>query len=456
MTQRVRTEETHGAMIEIDRRQLARGFAAALSLGALVRPRAARAAAGGRVVVVGGGPGGATLAVTLKRAAPQLSVTLIEPQRQYISCFYSNHVIGGSFSLGRITNGYDGLVALGIDVVHDRAAAIDLERREVRLAEGARLPYDRLAVAPGIGFKFDAIAGYTEAAREIMPHAWSGGEQVRILRARLEAMEDGGLVVIAAPRNPYRCPPGPYERACLIANYLKREKPRSKVVILDAKMAFSKQELFEEAFARYYKGIIELRLTDDLDDMGVARVDAKTGEVETRSGEVFRAQLANIIPDQTAGAIAREAGLAEGDWCPIKPESFQSAVADDVYVLGDAAIATDMPKSAFSAASQARGVAANILADLTGAERPPAAYRNTCWSKLAPDDSVKIGADYAPGKLKGKPALVPIDPFISKRGESAATRRENYEDSLAWYQTLTDEMFAKPASTTGMHPGKRG
>ena len=443
-------------MGEIDRRQFAHALAA-LSLGALARPGRVRAAARGRVAVVGGGPAGATVAVTLKRAAPALAVTLIEPKRHYTSCFYSNHFIGGFLSFDRITNGYDGLAALGIEVVHDRAAAIDAERREVRLAAGGRVPYDSLAVAPGIGFRFGAIEGYTEAASEVMPHAWTGGHQTRLLRAQLEAMEDGGLVVIAAPRNPYRCPPGPYERACLIANYLMREKPRSKVLVLDPKMAFSKQAVFEEAIEKYYKGIVELQLTNDLDDMGVARVDSRTGEVVTRSGETFKAAVANIIPDQTAGTLAREAGLADaGGWCPIHPETFRSMLVDGVYVLGDAAIAADMPKSAFSAASQARGVAANILADLTGAERPVAAYRNTCWSMLAPDDSVKIGADYAPGDLKGKHALVPKGAFISQTGESAALRKETYEESLAWYLTLTDDMFAKSASATGRQPGGRG
>lgn len=435
-------------MHEIDRRQLTQGLVA-LSLGVVASPGQLRAAARGRVAIIGGGPGGATVAVTLKRAVPDLDVTLIEPQTHYTSCFYSNHVIGGFMPFKRITNTYDGLVALGIKVIHKRATAIDTEKREVRVEHGAHIAYDRLVVAPGIGFKYGAIEGYSEAASYFMPHAWTGGRQTRLLRERLDDMADGGLVVIAAPRNPYRCPPGPYERACLIANYLKREKPKSKLIILDPKMAFSKQAVFEEAFEKYYKGIIELRLTNDLDDMSVVRVNPKTGEVVTKSGETFKVAVANIIPDQTAGAIARDAGLADGDWCPILPESFRSAKMEDVYVVGDATIAAEMPKSAFSANSQGRAVAGHILADLTGAEHPAAAYRNTCWSMLAPDDSVKIGADYAPGDVKGKHALVPKDPFISKTGESAELRKETYDESLAWYQTLTDDIFAKRSSATG-------
>ena len=433
-------------MHEITRRQF--GGAAALALGVAGWTLNARAAGKARVVIIGGGPAGATTAVTLKRASPDLDVTLIEPQEHYTSCFYSNHFIGGFKSFAEITNGYGGLSALGITVVHDRAAAIDAAKREVRLERGKPCPYDRLIVAPGISFKYTAIEGYSEQASYFMPHAWTGGRQTKLLRERIDDMKDGGLVVIAAPRNPYRCPPGPYERACLIANYLKREKPKSKLIILDPKMSFSKQAVFEEAFAKYYKGIIELRLTNDIDDMSVVRVDTKTGEVVTKSGETFKSAVANIIPDQMAGVVARDAGLAEGDWCPVKPEGFVSAKIDNVYVVGDATIAAEMPKSAFSAASQARVVAQNVLADLTGAERPPSAFRNTCWSMLAPHDSVKIGADYAPGDVKGKHALAPKDPFISKPGESEELRRENYEESLAWYQTLTDDMFAKRASAS--------
>lgn len=438
----------------IDRRQLTQGLAA-LSLGVLANPAALRAAARGRVAIIGGGPGGASVAVMLKRAVPELSVTLIEPQRHYTSCFYSNHFIGGFLTFDRITNSYSGLTALGIDVIHERATAIDAEKREVEVEHASPVGYDRLVVAPGIGFKFDAIEGYSEAASYFMPHAWTGGRQTRLLRERLDDMENGGLVVIAAPRNPFRCPPGPYERACLIANYLKREKPKSKVVILDAKMAFSKQAVFEEAFAKYYKGFIELRLTNDIDDMSVARVNPKTGEVVTASGETFKAAVANIIPDQTAGKIALDAGLAEGGWCPVLPETFRSSKIENVYVVGDATIAADMPKSAFSANSQARAVAGHILADLTGAERPVPAYRNTCWSMLAPDDSVKIGADYTPGDVKGKQALVAKNSFISQTGETAAVRKENYLESLAWYQTLTDDIFAKQA-TARLPDGRRG
>lgn len=428
-------------MRDVSRREVAAGLAALPLLGA----GPVRAARRARVAIVGGGAGGATVAVTLKRAVPALDVTLIEPERDYTSCFHSNHYLGGFAGLERITHGYGGLSALGVTLVRDRAAALDFPKQEVRTTAGARVGYDRLVVAPGIGFKAGGIDGYDEAARAAMPHAWSGGAQVRLLKARLEAMEDGGLVVIAAPRNPYRCPPGPYERACLIAHYLKAAKPRSKLIVLDPKMAYSKQAVFEEAFAKYYKDVVEVHLTDDLDDMALQRVDARTGEIETKSGAVFKAAVANVIPDQTAGAIALEAGIADrSGWCPVELGTFRSTRAEHVYVVGDAAIAAEMPKSAFSASDQARAVAGHILADLTDTPRPPPVYRNTCWSMLAPDDSVWIGADYAPGQFRDRPVLVPRDSFISAPGERQSVRKDTYEGGLAWYQTFTDEVFAKP------------
>ncbi|HRN89085.1 NAD(P)/FAD-dependent oxidoreductase [Hyphomicrobium sp.] len=425
---------------EMTRRAVTAGLAALPLFGAV----GARAASSARVVIVGGGAGGATVAVTLKRAVPLLDVTLIEPEQDYTSCFHSNHYLGGFVPVERITHGYSGLSALGVTLVRDRAVGFDFSNREVRTEGGASIGYDRLVVAPGIGFKKDEIEGYDDTAREVMPHAWSGGVQVRALRSQIEAMEDGGLVVIAPPRNPYRCPPGPYERACLIAHYLKTAKPKSKVIVIDPKMTYSKQAVFEEGIAKYYKDLIEVHLTNDLDDMALQRVDARTGELVTKSGDVFKAAVANVIPDQTAGKIALDAGLTDkSGWCPVELSTFRSTLAEHVYVVGDAAVAAEMPKSAYSASDQARAVAGHILADLTDTPRPPAVYRNTCWSMLAPDDSVWIGADYAPGEFRGRPVLVPRDSFISAPGEQASVRKATYDGGIAWYQTLTDEMFAK-------------
>jgi NADPH-dependent 2,4-dienoyl-CoA reductase/sulfur reductase-like enzyme len=274
-----------------------------------------------------------------------------------------------------------------------------------------------------------------------MPHAWKAGPQTLLLMQQLEAMDDGGVVVMTVPGNPYRCPPGPYERACMIAHYLKTHKPKSKLVIFDAKPTFSKQGAFEEAFEKYYHGIIDLNLTNEIDNFEVVRVDTKSMEVETKSGIKLKGAVVNVIPPQTAGDIAIAAGCAEGAWCPIKPQNFASALVEGVYVIGDAAIAADMPKSAYSANSQGRVVAAGILADLAGAEPAVARYRNTCWSLLAVDDSIKIGADYTPGEQDGNPMLAPSGPFVSQKGESAEVRRKNYAESLAWYHAIISDAF---------------
>ena len=309
------------------------------------------------------------------------------------------------------------------------------------LSGGTALSADRIVLSPGIELRYGTIEGYSPDAAEIMPHAWKAGPQTQLLMHQLEAMEDGGVVVMTVPGNPYRCPPGPYERACMIAHFLKTKKPKSKLVIFDAKPTFSKQAAFEEAFARYYKGIIELNLTTEIDDFAVARVDPNTMEVVTKAGTRIKAAVANIIPPQSAGEIAARAGCVEGEWCPIDPQNFTSTKAKGLYVLGDAAIAADMPKSAFSANSQAKVVAADILADLTGAERFGPRYRNTCWSLLAADDSIKIGADYAPAEKDGKKFLAPSGAFVSKPGESAAERKVNYAESLGWYHAIIADAF---------------
>jgi NADPH-dependent 2,4-dienoyl-CoA reductase/sulfur reductase-like enzyme len=229
----------------------------------------------------------------------------------------------------------------------------------------------------------------------------------------------------------------------MIAHFLKTAKPKAKLVLFDAKKFYSKQAVFEQAFDEYYKDIIEINLTNEIDDYAVVKVNAETGEVMTRSGRSERAALANIIPAQKAGAIAASAGLTEGDWCPVHPQNFSSTKAKDVYVLGDAAIAAEMPKSAYSAVSQAGVVAADIIADLSGKPRSPGIYRNTCWSMVAPDNSAKIGGDYFPGERNGKPFLQGRNEFISKPEDSPALRLETNRESRDWYQTLVADLFGE-------------
>ena len=434
----------------IDRREFTRLVGgAALAAASPVALRSAAIAKGdAKVVIVGGGAGGATVARILKAQAPQLDVTIVETQKIYTTCFNSNHYFGGFRTFASLRHSYEGLRKLGITVATDTAYGVDTAKRTVALAGGTTLVYDRLVLSPGIGFKWQAIEGYSPEIAEIMPHAWTAGEQTRLLMQQLEAMDDGGVVVMSVPDNPYRCPPGPYERACMIAHFLKVKKPRSKLVILDAKRTFSKQAAFEEAFERHYDGIIDLNLTNEIDDFKVVRVDPATMEVVTASGERMKAAVANIIPPQKAGDIAHVAGCVEGDWCPIRPESFASAKVKDVYVLGDSAIAAEMPKSAFSANSQGKGVAADLLADLAGAERFAARYRNTCWSLLAADDSIKIGASYKPADKDGKAYLEPSGAFVSQRDESAAVRKQNYLESVAWYHAIIADAFNDDTAMT--------
>jgi sulfide dehydrogenase [flavocytochrome c] flavoprotein subunit len=394
-----------------------------------------------KVVIVGGGAGGATAAHYIKKEAPELDVTLIEANPIYSSSFFSNLYLGGFRTLESLNHTYGGLGRLGIKVVSDTATDVDTTKKVVKTRDGRSYAYDRLVLSPGIDIKYDSINGYSREASRVMPHAYTTSALgKRQLKQQLVAMRDGGTVVMVTPNNPYRCPPGPYERACMIAHYLKTKKPKSKLIILDPKKAFSKQAVITEAFEKYYKGIIELNLSTEIDDFAVASLDAKTKEIVTKAGKRVKADVANIIPQQRAGEIAVKAGCTEGDWCPINPENFASKKVKDVYVVGDAAIAAEMPKSAFSANSQAKQVAADILADLAKKERFPARYRNTCWSLLAPDDDVKIGANYTAkgGKLE------PSESFISQKGEPAEVRKQNFQESIGWYAAITADMFARP------------
>jgi sulfide dehydrogenase [flavocytochrome c] flavoprotein chain len=428
----------------IDRRAFGRLLGGA-ALAAASGPRIgapALAKGGAKVVIVGGGAGGGTVARILKAEAPQLEVTIVEQHPVYTSCFNSNHFFGGFRSFASLQHSYDGLRKLGVNVVIDTATAIDTGKKSVSLVGGSTLAYDRLVLSPGIDFNYGAIEGYSAEAAEIMPHAWKAGPQTLLLMQQLEAMDDGRTVIMTVPKNPYRCPPGPYERACMIAHYLKTHKPKSKLLVLDAKPTFSKQGAFEEAFEKYYPGIIDLNLTNEIDDFQVTRVDTKRMEVVTKASFTLKGAVINVIPPQRAGDIAVKAGCADaGGWCPIKPQNFASALVEGVYVIGDAAVATEMPKSAYTANSHGKVVAADILAALAGGDPAVARYRNTCWSLLAAEDSIKIGADYTPGEKDGKQFLAPSGPFVSQKGETPETRRKNYAESLAWYHAIIADAF---------------
>jgi sulfide dehydrogenase [flavocytochrome c] flavoprotein subunit len=391
-----------------------------------------------RVVVVGGGFGGATCAKYIQRADSAIEVTLVEPRRQFITCPFSNAVIAGLRDLASVTHGYDSLRQRhGVRVVHARATAIEPSAHHVTLDDGSALAYDRLVLSPGIELRWGDIEGYDAVASERFPHAWEAGPQTILLRRQLEAMPDGGLVVIAAPAEPYRCPPGPYERASLIAHYLKTHKPRSKLLILDAKNTFSKQELFRTAWERLYPGLIEWI---PLSQSGrLVRVDPRAGTVSTDFDE-YKPAVANVIPPQQAAGIARVAGLDAGKgWCPVRASTFESTVHAAIHVIGDAATANPMPKSAFSANNQAKTCAAAIVALLHGKSVPGPALMNTCYSLVAPDYGISIAAVYR--VVDDKIVTVDGSSGVSPLDAPAETRALEAEYAKSWYANITGDTF---------------
>lgn len=423
-------------MTGLTRRRFVALAGTSLAAAPLFAPRAVGQAKP-QVVVIGGGPGGATVARYVKKdSSGAAEVILIEPQKTFTTCFFSNLYVGGLRDFNSITHSYDKVEREGIKVVHEAAAAVDRDKREVVLAGGARLAYDRLVVAPGIDLKWDSVPGYSEAAAEAMPHAWKPGAQTRLLVRKLNALNDGDTIVMICPPNPYRCPPGPYERISMIAHVLKSKGHRqSKIVALDAKDTFSKQALFMEGWEKHYPGMIEWQ--DPKMHGGIKSVDPKSGEVKTDLA-TYKAALVNVIPAQMAGKIARDAGLTDASgYCPIHPESMKSKMDDKIFVVGDACIPGDMPKSAFSANSQAKVAAMTIRGELTGSRTFPARYSNTCWSLIAPDDDVKVGGTYEPGDGK----LKAVTTFISQTDEAPEVRRQNYKESLDWYAAITADVF---------------
>jgi len=409
---------------------------AAASAALLPMPALAQNA-GGRVVVVGGGFAGATCARALKQIDPRLSVTLVEANPTFTACPFSNEVIAGLRDIKEQQFDYRKIAGEQIDVAATAATAVDTQARTVTLASGTSLRYDRLVLAPGIDLRFDAVPGYSEAAAERMPHAWKAGEQTVLLRRQLEAMRDGGLVVIAAPANPYRCPPGPYERASLIAYYLKRKKPKSKIVILDAKDAFSKQRLFQDGWKELYDGMIEwIPLS-----MGgkVTRVDPATMTVETDFTK-HQAAVANIVPPQKAGRIAELAGVADRTgWCPVDPVSFESTLKPNVHVIGDACIAGAMPKAGFAANAQAKVCAAAVARFLRGSQPDEPRLINTCYSILAPDYGITVAAVYHPAN--GQLVEVTNSGGTSPPNAPKALREQEAKLADGWFRTITAEMF---------------
>ena len=420
----------------LTRRQLF-SVVGSLPLAGLLRRRV-WAKTSARVVVVGGGFGGATCAKYLRRADPGLEVSLVTAQDRFISCPFSNTALVGLRDMASLTYTYHTLQErYGVRLVHGHATRLDPARRRLTLSDGKTLAYDKLVLSPGIELRWGAPDGYDMAAAEVFPHAWQAGHQTVLLRRQLEAMHDGGLVVIAAPETPYRCPPGPYERASLIAHYLKTYKPRSKVLILDAKDRFTKDRLFLAAWQRLYPGLLEW--VSGTQGGRVIQVDSRAGIVRTEFDE-YKPAVANIIAPQRAAAIARTDGLDQGrGWCSIKGGSFESTVHPDVHIIGDAALANPMPKSAFSANIQAKACALAIVAQLRGEPLAEPVLMNTCYSLVAPDYGISITAVY---RVENDTITVaPGSNGTSPLDASDTIRALEAEYARSWYANITADTF---------------
>ena len=420
--------------MKLNRREF--GAAAGAAAAALAAP-AAIGAAKPRVVVIGGGVGGATAARYMaKDSKGGLDVTLIEPTRTYYTCFFSNLYIGGFRSFDSLAHGYGALVSdYGVNVVHDWAVGVDKDAKTVGLAGGGSVAYDRLVLSPGIDFREETVPGWDVSAQHAMPHAYKAGSQTQLLKAQLEAMPQGGTFILVAPPNPFRCPPGPYERVSMIAHKLKNENPTAKILILDPKPKFSKQALFMDGWERHYGGMVEWVGGDFID--GIEGVDPAAKTV-TAGGEVHKGDVVNVIPGMKAGRIAELAGVTnEKGWAPIEPATMRSRMDPNVYVIGDATQNGDMPKSGFSANSQAKVASMAVRGDLTGSRVFPAKFANTCWSLIGTDDGVKVGAAYEATEAK----IAKVSGFISQVGEDADLRKRTYEESLGWYDGITNDTF---------------
>jgi len=405
-------------------------------LGALAKTGKSTA----RVVVIGGGYGGATCAKYIRKLAPGVDVTLIEQHKKYVTCPFSNTVIGGIKRIDEITHGYDKLIKRhGVTVIHDLAMDIDVVNKTVKLKAGNTLAYDKLVVSPGIEFIWDtAIKGYDKAASEIFPHAWKAGPQTLLLRRQLEGMKDGGTAIIVAPANPYRCPPGPYERASLIANYFKKYKPKSNVIILDAKDKFSKQSLFVNGWETLYPGMIEW--VSKSAGGTVVRVDTKAKLVENNDGFTYEGDVINVIPPHRAGTIAQQTGLADkSGWCPVNQQTFESNIHNDVHVIGDSAIAGKMPKSAYAAGSEGKVCAAAIVAELGGLKMPEPSYVNTCYSFVGPEYGISVAAVY---RITDK-GITPVEGAGGGSPKKVDDTFRNMEAVYAqgWYDSTVADMF---------------
>ncbi len=421
-----------------DRREFIRLIGAAGTVAGtagFLWPLQSLAGAGGKIVIVGGGFGGATCAQYLRRWSPDVEITLIERDKEYVTCPFSNEVIVGNLDISDITHSYGNFSGHNVNVVHDTVTGIDAGGKTVSLKGGDSIAYDKLVLSPGISFKYGAIEN-DDKVGDAMPHAWKAGPQTLLLQKQLMAMEDGGKVIIVPPKKPFRCPPGPYERASLMAAYLKEHKPKSKIQILDSNPSHSKQAAFHEGWASEYGDMIEW--VKDTDGGLIVAADASTMTLTNDFGDEFKGDVINLIPAQKANDLVADAGLTNKDgWCTVDMGTFESAVAKDVHIIGDACVAGAMPKSGHSAASQAKNCAAAILSSLAGSDMPTPTYANTCYSLIGEKYGISVAAVY---QLK-EGVITKVSGGVSKVGNSARVHKNEAKYARGWYKSITTEMF---------------
>ncbi len=424
----------------ISRRQLLRAMAATAAVGSLGACATTGSKPIGKVVVVGAGYGGATAAKYLRLwSEGTIEVTLVDPNEAFVSCPISNLVLAGSRTMADITVSYAGLDKHGVRRVRDTVTAIDADKKQVRLASGGMLPYDRLVVSPGIDFMYERLQGWSPAAEATVLHAWKAGPQTVALRRQLTELKDGGVVVMSIPLAPYRCPPGPYERACQIAWYLKQSRPKSKLIVLDANPDYvSKKPLFSRVFAEDYKGIVDYRVASP-----VTEIDPKTGTLVTELGDRVRGDVVNFIPPQRAANLARDAGLitANNRWCEVDWTTTESIKVKDVHVLGDATLsAPAMPKSGHMANQHGKAAAAAIVELLNGRPVTPPMMANTCYSFVDDKNAVHVASVH-----RWVPEKKTLEPVAGAGGISSQDRASwALEGAYAngWAQTIWADMLA--------------
>jgi sulfide dehydrogenase [flavocytochrome c] flavoprotein subunit len=421
----------------LTRREFIKWASATAGIAAVSGCATTGGAGAGRVVVIGGGYGGATAAKYIKLWSPDIDVTVVEREAQFISCPISNLVLGGNARMQDITMGYGGLSGHGVRMLRDEAVAIDPAKREVRLAGGQTLGYDRLIVSPGIDFMYEQIPGLRSAeAQNRVPHAWKAGPQTTLLRKQLEAMRDGGVFVFHVPMAPYRCPPGPYERVCQVADYFKKAKPKSKIIVLDANPDIvSKKGLFLAAWNGMYKGMIDYRPASELDD-----VDVKGMTVKLQFGSV-KGDVLNVVPPQKAGAIAERSGLitANNRWCGVDWTTCESTAVKGVHVLGDATLsAPAMPKSASMANQHAKVCAAGVIALIKGQPvNQDTMMMNTCYSFVSGSSAMHVASVH-----RYDPAQKTIVPVKGAGGVSSAASDQEAAYAWGWARNIWAEAVA--------------